>query len=137
MLYFDLTLGAWVNTPGSSSTPQMEPVLTIGASYQLLVTFCRGTEIESVTGGTFYGGIKIKGDYAGTITASDSAPVECGEDAIVFTMNLDTVEGKEYFTTNPTTDIVSAVFVVEATIDVAEFKTPPFNITLQNDYFAS
>ena len=137
MLYFDLTLGAWVNSPGSVSTPMMEPVLTVGASYQLLVSFCRGTEIEVVSGGTFYGGIKIKGDYAGTITASDNAPVEDGEGAIVFTMDLDTVEGKEYFTENPTLDTVQAVFVIEATIDDIEFKTPPFNLTLQNDYFPS
>ena len=137
MLYFDLTLGAWVNNPGSSSTPQMEPVLTIGASYQLLVTFCRGTEIENVSGGTFYGGIKVKSDYQGTVTASDAAPLESGEESIVFTMDLNTVAGKEYFTTNPTVDTVAAVFVVEATIDAAEFKTPPFPITLQNDYFAT
>jgi len=137
MLYFDLTLGAWVNTPGSSSPPFMEPVLTVGASYQLLVTFCRGTEPEIVSGGTFYGGIKIKGDYAGTITASDNAPVEDGNGAIVFTLDLDTVNGKEYFTSNPTVDTVSAAFVITATIDELEFKTPPFPITLQNDYFPS
>ena len=137
MLYYDLNLGAWVNQAGSVSPPFMEPVLTIGASYQLLVSFCRGSEIVNVSGGTFYGGIKVKGDYAGTITASDASPVEDGEGAIVFTMDLDTTEGKEYFTDNPTADTVSAVFVIEATIDEIEFKTPPFPITLQNDYFPS
>lgn len=135
MLFYDLTLGAWVRNPGSESPPQISPVLTVGAKYQLDVAFVNGTEIQSVAGGTFYGGIKIKGDYSGDVVASDDSPTFDGDESAVFNMDLTTTEGKAYFTANPTVDTVAAVFVIAATIDVDEFKTAPLEITLQNDYF--
>ena len=135
MIYYDLEINAWVRTPGSVSAPPIQPVLTIGATYQIEVTFCRGAEIENVMGGTFYGGIKIKGDYAGDVVADDDAPDQIGDNGIVFNIDLTTAEGKAYFTDNPTTDTVSAVFVIAATIETTEFKTTPLEITLQNDYF--
>lgn len=135
MLFFDLDRGTWVERPGSATPPQSIPVLTIGAVYQIPVAFIRGELVENVMGATFYGGIKIKSDYSGDVVASDAAPTQDGEEAVVFSIDLTTTSGKAYFTTNPTVDSVSAVFVVLATIDEAEFKTPPFEIALQNDYF--
>ena len=136
MLFFDLDLGAWVSRPGGTSPPQMTPVLTVGAIYQMPVTFIRGEQLQSVGGGTFYAGIKIKSDFAGTVGAGDATPTIDGEQAVIFSMDLTTTDGKAYFTANPTADTVSAVFVVVATIDAGEFKTPPFEVTLQNDYFS-
>lgn len=135
MLYYDLDIGAWVRTPGSVTPPQIQPVLTIGATYQIDATFCRGENIENVMGGTFYGGIKIKGDYNGSVVASDSSPEQIGDNGIVFAIDLTTTAGKAYFTANPTLDTVAAVFVIVATIDESEFKAAPLEITLQNDYF--
>lgn len=135
MLFYDLTIGAWVRTPGSTAPPPIQPVLTIGATYQIEVTFCRAGNIENVMGGTFYGGIKIKGDYAGAVVASDATPDQIGDNGVVFAANLTTTAGKAYFTANPTVDTVAAVFVIAATIDETEFKTAPLEITLQNDYF--
>ena len=135
MLYYDLNIGSWIRTPGSESPASIQPVLTVGATYPIEVTFCRGTTVENVMGGTFYGGIKIKGDYSGDVVADDSSPVQIGDNGVVFTMDLTTVAGKAYFTANPTTDTADAVFVIVATIEEAEFKTAPLEITLQNDYF--
>lgn len=135
MIYYDLNLGTWVRLPGSVSPPQTTPVLTVGASYRVEVTFCRGDAIENVMGGTFYGGIKIKGDYSGEVVASDADPDQIGNNGIVFSINLTTTEGKAYFTSNPTLDTVPAVFVIAATIEENEFKTSPLEIILQNDYF--
>ena len=134
MLYFDLNAGAWVGRPGSETPPVMVPVLTVGATYQIEVSFVRGSDVENVLGGTFYGGVKLKGDYSGTILADDAAPVQNGEESIIFSIDLTTTDAKAYFTENPTEDTVSAVFVVAATISDYEFKTPPFEIVLQNDY---
>ena len=136
MQFYDLDIGAWVRTPGSITPPPIQPVLTIGATYQIEVTFCRGGQIENALGGTFFGGIKIKGDYSGDTVASDSSPVQTGDVSTVFTMDLTTTEGKAYFTANPTADTVAAVFVIAATIDDTEFKTAPMELTLQNDYFS-
>lgn len=135
MIYYDLNIGSWVRTPGSVTSPPIQPVLTIGATYQIEVTFCRGETIENVMGGTFYGGIKVKGDYAGDVVADDATPVQIGDNGVVFAIDLTTVAGKAYFTANPTIDTVAAVFVIAATIETTEFKTAPLEITLQNDYF--
>lgn len=134
MIFFDLDLGAWVRNPGSDSPPQMEPVLTVGATYHLLVKFIRGTTVQDPSGGTLYGGLKLKSDYSGDILADDAAPTVNGDGSAAFSIDLTTVAAKAYFTANPTADTTDAVFVIAATIDDYEFKTPPFSITLQNDY---
>lgn len=136
MLFFDLDLGAWVRNPGSESPPQVSPVLTVGAVYDIEVTFVHGTSSQSTSGGTFYGGIKLKGDYSGTVVAADAAPTFGGQESVIFSIDLTTTDAKAYFTANPTADTVEAVFVIAATLDTTEFKTPPLEITLQNDYFA-
>lgn len=135
MLFFDLKSLSWVVRPGSDTPPQMQPVLTIGATYQIGVSFVRGEDTVNVGGSAFYGGIKIKSAYSGTVIASDSSPIQDGDETTVFSIDLTTTDGKSYFTANPTIDSVEAVFVVVATIDGVEFKTPPLEITLQNDYF--
>ena len=135
MLFYDLDLGAWVRSPGSQSPPQMVPCLTIGGVYQIEAAFTKGEAVQNLSGGTFFGGVKIKSDYAGEALASDSSPSQNGDESIVFSLDLTTDSAKSYFVANPTADTASAVFVIAATVDGVEFKTSPFELVIQNDYF--
>ncbi len=134
MLYFDLTVGTWVRTPGSTSPPQMTPVLTIGGVFEMPVQFCRGTDIEQTGASEWFAGIKVSGDHTGEYVAEDDAPTNGGDGSTVFSMDLTTVAAKAYFTANPTADTVSAAFQIAYTVDSVERRTTPFPIVLQNDY---
>jgi len=134
MLYYDLNIESWVRKPGSTSPPQMTPVLTIGGFFETAVQFCRGTDIESTGASSFFAGIKIYGDYSGAYVDTDNAPTTGGDGSTVFSMDLTTNEAKAYFTANPTADTVNAAFQIAYTVDTIERRTTPLPIVLQNDY---
>ena len=134
MLYFDLDVGTWVKKPGSTSPPQMTPVLTIGGVYELAIQFCRGTDVEETGASAWFAGVKIADDHAGDYLDSDNAPTTGGDGSIVFSIDLTTVAAKAYFTTNPTEDTVKAIVQFAYTVDSIERRTTPFPVVIQNDY---
>jgi hypothetical protein len=134
MLFYDLDLGAWVRNAGSSAPPQMVPVLTTGGTFQIPVLFVRGTSTESVSGGTFFGGIKIAGDHSGSYVASDASPTVDGDGSVLFQLDLDTTDAKAYFVANPTEETANAAFEVAMTANGSKMKTVPMLVVLQNDY---
>jgi exo-beta-1,3-glucanase (GH17 family) len=113
----------------------MEPVLTVGATYPIEVTFCDGPLLVSIFDTTLTAGIKIKSDYAGDIVAEDLAPFRDGQERVVFSVDLTTEAANAYFVANPTAESVNAVLVVDYEIDSVVSKTVPFDLVLQKNYF--
>lgn len=137
MLYYDLDLGAWVRNPGSSSPPQMTPVLTIGGVFELPVQFIRGTELEDIGASSVEAVLKIAGDYTGDRLAEDNVPTTGGDGSLVFALDLTTSDAAAYFTANPTADTVDAAVQISYVSDSIERRVVPFSVVLQNDYLQS
>jgi len=133
MLFYDIGQSAWVRQPGSSEPPWMVPVLTVGATHAISVTFADGEDVLNYGGSTWFLGIKSNLDFAGDYVASNSAPTEDGESAITFVLDLDTAAAKAYFTANPTEPTLSCEMQIVWTDDVKRV-TAPLKIVLQNTY---
>ncbi len=133
MLFYDLDLGAWVRTPGSTSPASMTPVLTIGSTFHIAVQFCRGAEIDNPESVSWVAGIKAAGDFHGAAIASNTSPTE-GESGVEFVMDLTTDEAKVYFVTNPLADTQSAVFQVKFGSGSDIQITCPLPVVIQNNY---
>tara|TARA_R110000796_G_scaffold554_2_gene1969 strand:+ start:1746 stop:2159 length:414 start_codon:yes stop_codon:yes gene_type:complete len=133
MLYYDTALASWVDRPGSKSAPWITPVLTVGATHAISVTFIDGYDTQNVSGATWFLGVKSTLDFAGDYVGSNAAPTESGEDAIDFILDLDTVAAKAYFTANPTVDTLACTLQITWTITNKEV-TAPMDVVLQNTY---
>jgi hypothetical protein len=133
MLYYDVDLNSWVRQPGSSEPSWITPVLTVGSTHAIQITFVKGFDIQDVSGATWFLGIKSALNFAGDYIGSNSTPTEDGENVITFILDLDTVAAKAYFVTNPTTDTLACNLQVVWTID-DKISTNPLGILLQNTY---
>ena len=134
MLYYDLDIGTWVRTPGSTSPPQMTPVLTIGGVFDISISFVQDGAVIDPAASSYYLGVKLSGNMTGAYVASNSSPVTGGDAQQTFSLDLTTTEAKAYFTTNPTADTVAAVLQLKFVVDSIEKRTAALSIVLQNDY---
>jgi hypothetical protein len=133
MLYYDTGISAWVRIPGSDTPPWMTPVLTVGATHAISITFVDGFDTVNVSGATWFLGIKSTLDFTGDYIGSNSTPTEDGEGAIDFVLDLDTVDAKAYFVENPTADTLKASMEITWTIDNKQ-TTVPLDVVIQNTY---
>ena len=133
MLYYDTALASWVDRPGSKSAPWITPVLTVGSTHAISVTFVDGFEPQDVSGATWFLGVKATLDHDGVYVGSNIAPTEDGEGAMTFILDLDNVAGLAYFTANPTADTLACTLQITWTITNKEV-TAPMDVVLQNTY---
>jgi len=133
MLYYDVGLSAWVRQPGSTSQPWIVPVLTVGATHAISVTFCDLFEIQDFSAATWFLGIKQDGDFSGSYIASNDAPTIDGEGAVTFVIDLDTDDAKAYFVTSPTADTLECALQIVWDDDEKRVTTP-LKVLLQNTY---
>ena len=133
MLYFDLDANDWVRRPGSTSPAWMEPVLTLGSTYEISVVLCRGASVEPIPpADSWLAGVKIQGDYGGAYIASSTTAINRGTPDASFILDLTTTEAAAYFTANPTKSIAACEFQVKYIIDGSTTATTRLPITLQN-----
>jgi len=132
MLFYDIEKMAWIRKPGSTIPAWNPIVLPSGAVSSIDVTFVRGYSVEEMGGVTSWNArIRAYGDYAGTIIAQTTDPVENGDYVQTFSFDLNTVA---YFTANPAEDTLKAIVQIRWVIDSIERKTIPLTIYIQNDY---
>jgi hypothetical protein len=131
MLIYDLDINAWVQRPGDSTPPQMTPALVAGGTYSIGVQFYRGSELQDMgAASAWLARIRVIGDHAGTPIATADSADEDGENAIVFSLEIETA----YFTTNPTLESVDCVLAIGYTLDGVSSLLSTLPVTIQNSY---
>lgn len=136
MLFYDLEINSWVRKPGSTSPPEISPVLSIGGKYSISITFCRGTTVVVIAPDSIVAAIKIEGDMLGTSVARTTTYTAGDLENILVVMDLTTVDANAYFTANPTAESGKAIFQLAYVISSVPTVLSQLNLTLQATYLA-
>lgn len=134
MLFYDLELGAWVRTPGSTAPPQMVPCLSVGATYDVAVQFCCGSQIEAIGADDFELVIKPKSAPTGAAIAEADTPIQASTARYVFAVALTPESAGAYFVANPSELTQDAVIQIGFTQDSAQRFTAPLEVAIQTSY---
>jgi hypothetical protein len=137
MLFYDLALNSWVRAPGSTSPPWITPVVGIGSRFNVFVSFCEGETLIMPEATAWNAVLRLDGDFSGTEVSSTTDAISTGENAIIFILDLTTVDASAYFVNNPTYPTAKCQFQIGYTLDGDPQRTAPLEIILQNDYAQS